>query len=171
MEDFDILIEALTNGAPEDEVTDILNENKFDEEHRETQSYYLLLFEQYIDECSAYSFKGWDDLKVYGEPKIEKFWFEVKLLAPDNIDYESGIKRILGQYKQNKAVMKTINNGSKIIKIRILRSILDELEDRNRKLARKEAEDQGYAPQEEPPQDNQQGGDEFGGDEFGQESF
>lgn len=168
MNEYDLIIEALNNGAPEDEITSLLNEGKFDEEHRETQDFYILLFEQYMDECSTYSFEGWDEIYIYGEPRIEKFWIEIKLLAPDNIDYEGGIKRMIGTHNQNKAEIKSLNTGNKLIKLRILRSLLDEIEENNRKLARKEAEEQGYAPKEEPeneqPEDNMD--DPFGDDAF-----
>ena len=165
MSEYDLIVEALTSGAPEDEITSIITEGKFDDEHRESQNFYLLMFEQYLDECSAYSFEGWSDISIYGEPKIEKFWFEMKILAPEKFDYEGGVKRVLGNYNQNKATIKSLNDGRKIVKLRILRSILDEIEENNRKIARKEAEDQGYAPQEEEQGAEDQMDDGFG-DEF-----
>jgi len=166
MTEFDILIEALSNGAPEEEITDLLTESKFGDEHRESQNFYLLMFEQYLDECSAYSFEGWDDMSVYGSPIIEKFWFELQLLTPIKFDYSGGIKRVLGLNNENKATSKKLSDGRTVLKIRILRSILDEIEDNNRKIARKEAEDQGYAPKEDEEDQQNDQDDGFGNDPF-----
>jgi len=163
MNEYDLIIEALANGVPDEEISQILNENKFDENHRETQSFYLLTFEQYMDECAAYSFDGWKDISIYGEPVIEKFWVEFILLCPAKFDYEGGTKRILGEYNQNKAVIKKTRDGRNLLKLRILRSILDEIEENNRKLARKKAEEAGYAPVKDQDKEEEGG---FDNDDF-----
>lgn len=175
MTEYDLIIEALVADAPTDEITEILAEGKFDDDHKENQNFYLLMLEQYIDECSCYTFKGWEDIKFYGGPVIEKYWIEFKIITPDEFDYEGGMRRLLGKNREHKAAIKKIRDGGSMIKLRILRSTLDDLEEQNRKIARKEAEEQGFAPAEEAEDMSQDdmddpfaddGMDDFGGDDF-----
>ena len=164
MSEYDLIVESLAGGAPLDDITTILSEGKFDDEHRESQHFYLMMMEQFLDDCSCYAFKGWKELKIYGRPIIEKYWIEIVFIAPDKFDYENGVKRVLGKYKENKSTVKKLANGKTVMKLRILRSILDNIEDENRRIARKEAEDQGLGPEEkdEEDQDQEDGfGEEF----------
>lgn len=157
MSEYDLIIEALVNGAPEKEVTDVLTEGKFDDNLRDTQNLYVLLFEQYVDECSCYAFKGWENLKIRGRPVIEKYWVEIELVAPQEFDYEGGVSRLLGKNKENRSKITKTSDGTPILKVRILRSLLDQLEEENQRIARREAEDQGYAPKsDDEPENNEQ---------------
>ena len=149
MNDYKLLVETLS-GAPLDQVLEVLTESKFDDEHRENQNFYTLMMEQFIDECSCYAFEGWEDLEVWGRPYIEKFWVEFKLIAPEKFDFDSGARRIIGKDKENKITLEPAQDGRKVITLRILRSILDKLDEENQKHARKKAEERGLVPDAEP---------------------
>jgi hypothetical protein len=160
MKEFEHIIEALLANAPIEEIVDFITEDsgllekKYEllteanhaDEHRETQNFYTLMFEQYLDEQHCYTYEGWDELLFLERPKVEKYWVKFQLVCPVTFDFEGGAKRLRGKNKENVVQSTTTNDGKKILKVNILRSLLDELEDENRRIARKEAEEQGLMP-------------------------
>lgn len=148
----EMLVEALLGGAPEDELADALTESHFREEKQETQMEYLYLLEQFFDDCSVYAFDGWEEGVVLAAPTVSKFWVECEIKFPPTLDL-AGARRLLGKNKQNKIKVKETDVDT-TVRFKILRSMLDAIEDQNRIDAKKEADSEGYKDdQGSTPQD------------------
>lgn len=147
----EMLIEAMLGSAPVEELVDALTESHFREEKQETQMEYLYLLEQFFDDCSVYAFKGWEEGVVLGAPTVSKFWVECDIKFPPTLDLD-GARRLLGKNKQNKIRVKQ-TDANVTIRFKILRSMLDAIEDQNRIDAKKDADNEGYKDDGSTPQD------------------
>lgn len=121
------------------EVADILAEDILDPSKERDQFNYLMRIEQYFDECDLYAYDGWADAEISRAPDIEKFWVTVDLYVEKDTDM-AGALRIRGKEEQNDVRVAPWGKG-KIVRCRILRRILDGIEDRNRRMAAKEVQD------------------------------
>lgn len=145
--------------ASNEELVTIFRESVEELVRENDQKSYLELMEQYFDMCDIYAYGPWGDSEIMTEPKIGKFWFEVDLRVPKEVDLE-GAARLLGKQKENKVLVRKGDNFYHI-RVKILRRILDGIESRNRHEAEEEAKD--YAPIETPQMPPQEPGGGMGG--------
>jgi hypothetical protein len=130
------------------EVASILTESAEQIAEETDAMSYLMKLEEFLDDCGVYSFKGWEDAIVISEPNIEKFWVGFDFLVPKDTDLEASL-HISGRDREAKVIVK--KEGSKLlVRIKVLRRILDEIEFRNRKEAEKEAKEVANTPTSSP---------------------
>lgn len=92
---------------------------------------YLLKFEEYLDDHDLYLYDGWEDVQVLGKPQVQRFWVVVNLWAAKDVDL-AGIQRIkTDQDGQNQIKVKKLKDGSMVIQVRILRRLLDRVEEKS----------------------------------------
>ena len=92
---------------------------------------YLLKFEEYLDDHDLYLYDGWEDVQVLGKPEVQRFWVVVNMLAHKKTDL-AGIQRIkTDQDGQNQIRVKKLKDGSMIIQVKILRRLLDRVEEKS----------------------------------------
>lgn len=92
---------------------------------------YLLKFEEYLDDHDLYLYDGWEDVQVLGKPQVQRFWVVVNLWAAKDVDL-AGIHRIkTDQDGQNQIKVKKLKDGSMVIQVRILRRLLDRVEEKS----------------------------------------
>jgi len=92
---------------------------------------YLLKFEEYLDDHDLYLYDGWEDVQVLGKPQVQRFWVIVNLWASKDVDL-AGIQRIkTDQDGQNQIKVKKLKDGSMVIQVRILRRLLDRVEEKS----------------------------------------
>lgn len=140
----------IENGDPEmiSEVASILTESAEQVAEETDAMSYLMKLEEFLDDCGIYSFKGWEDAIVLSEPDIQKFWVSFDFLVPKDTDLEASL-HISGKDREAKVIVK--KEGTKLlIRIKVLRRILDEIEFRNRKEAEKDAKEVASAPTSSP---------------------
>jgi hypothetical protein len=129
---------CILGGAPAEEVAGIISEGIDDEIDPNTAAElsflaYLLKFEEFLDSVDIYAFEGWEHGEVLGHPKIGRFWIVVDLVLPEKTDLEGGM-RIIGKEGQNR-VLVARRGGHWIVRCKVLRRVLDEIEIRNRREA------------------------------------
>lgn len=111
---------------------------------------YLLKFEEFLDDCGIYSFKGWEDAVVVKEPVIGKYWVTLELILPKNCDLDAGLN-IAGKDNDTKvSIKRSEHEENYIARIKVLRNKLDEIEVRNRKEAEKESAEVKNYPMQQP---------------------
>ena len=174
MKDFKLITAALIEDVEPSKITEVINddarfvltEDQIDDQHIEDQWIYLLLAEQYLDDCSVYAYEGWDDCSVVGAPSIESYYFSFNIVCTGDLDLDS-LDRIRGKDGENLVNVGRNEEGNILIKIKLRRGLLDRIEDENAKRARKKAEAQGLKPPEAQEADQKQ--DDMGGmdDGFG----
>lgn len=134
--DFTHIVEKLLD---EDDLegaeTALLMENEEDRLTRklgdQTITNYLLKFEQYLDDHDIYLYDGWEDVQVLGKPEVQRFWFVCNMWVPKKTDL-AGIQRIkTDQEGQNQIKVKSLNDGSKIIQVKVLKRLLDRVEEKS----------------------------------------
>lgn len=133
----------------------MLNEDQIEDQHIEDQWIYLLLAEQYLDNCSVYAYDGWDECSVIGAPKIEAYYYSMNIVCKGELDLDS-LDRIRGNDGENLVNVGRNQDGDTLIKIKLRRGLLDRIEDENAKRARKKAEAQGLKPPEAQETDQEQ---------------
>jgi len=90
---------------------------------------YLMKFEQFLDDHDVYLFDGWEDASIPAKPVIEKFWCTFYLIVAGDADLKGGAARIVNDKEaQNKVQTKEHGDGH-LVKIRILKRLLDKMED------------------------------------------
>ena len=98
---------------------------------------YMLLFLGYLEDRDCF-FSDPDGLyasTIVGQPRIEKFWAIFYLHVPKKADLR-GFKRVINDKEaQNQIQMKKLEDGSCILKIKILKRTLDALEKRDKDRA------------------------------------
>lgn len=105
---------------------------------------YLLKFEEFLDDCGIYTFKGWEDARILKDPDIGKYWVTVDMLLPSGASLEAAA-HIAGRDTDAKITHKKTDDGV-IVKVKIIRNRLDDIEIRNRKAAEKDAQEIKSAP-------------------------
>ena len=92
---------------------------------------YLLKFEQYLDDHDIYLYEGWDDVQILGKPEVQRFWFVCNMWVPKKTDL-AGIGRIkTDQEGQNQIKVKKLQDGSRVIQVRVLKRLLDRVEEKS----------------------------------------
>lgn len=134
---YETLTNSLLGTAPEVEVSKILAEG-YELENESTIMSYLFRVEQLFDDNDVYLFDGWIDGEVIGPPDIGKFWITTEMRFPKELDLE-GAARIIGKDKKNFVGVKKLDDGSYMLKIKILRHELDDMERDNRLSAARNA--------------------------------
>ena len=101
---------------------------------------YLMKFEEYLDDHDINLFDGWEDAEVICQPKVDKFWVTVYLKTPPHCDIR-GAKRILNDKEaQNEVKGKKLPDGSHILQFKVLRRLLDAVEQTNKEKAKEIAD-------------------------------
>ena len=104
---------------------------------------YLLCMEEFLDDCHVYAFEGWDKAVIASLPKIGKYWFTCDLFVPQTTDFRAA-RRIRGKNSENKIFYK--EDGDKyIVRLKILRRVLDSITEKNMAYAEKNANIGPYA--------------------------
>jgi hypothetical protein len=130
------------------EVASILKESA-DLTAEETDSMsYLMKLEEFLDDCGIYIFDGWEEAIVLKEPEIEKFWVIFDFILPKGADLEAA-SHISGKNREAKVYLRKVED-KRIIRIKVLRRILDEIEFRNRLEAEKDAKPVADSPLSSP---------------------
>jgi len=132
MSDFEYVVEKIFEDDLEGASTSLLLESEEAELINQmgdpTLINYLMKFEQYLDDHDVYMFDGWEDSAIPEKPSVEKFWCTFYLLVDEGADIKGGAARIINdQEAQNKVQVKEVEGGT-ILKIRILKRILDKME-------------------------------------------
>ena len=97
---------------------------------------YLIKFEEYLDDHDVYLFDGWEQAVIIDQPEIEKFWCTFYLQLNKNSDLR-GAKRIMNDKEgQNSVKKKQLDDGKTILKIKILKHYLDDIEKKNKQKAK-----------------------------------
>lgn len=93
---------------------------------------YLLKFEQFLDDHDIYMFKGWDEADIVGNPRVDKFWVTFHLRLQEGSEIE-GAKRLQANQKgQNQIKGIQLDDGSYLLRIKILKKFLDDIEKQNK---------------------------------------
>lgn len=95
---------------------------------------YLLKFEEYLDDHSTYLFTGWEDAEVVKPIKIEKYWCTFYLKVGPKTDFRGALRIRNDKEGQNSVGRKQIDGGW-LVKFRILRRYLDQIETYNKERA------------------------------------
>ena len=103
---------------------------------------YLIKFEEYLDEHDIYLFDGWDDAAVIKPPKVEKFWVSFYLLLPKGADLRGAMRIKSNKEAQNEVKIRKLDDGSVVVKFKILKRYLDAIEARNKERAEQLAQDE-----------------------------
>lgn len=115
--------EALLMENEEDRLTRKLGDN--------TLTNYLLKFEEYLDDHDIYLYDNWEKAQVLGRPRVQRFWVVVYLWVPKDTDLR-GMERIkTDQEGQNQIKVKKLKDGSRILEIKVLRRLLDKVEEKS----------------------------------------
>lgn len=132
---YNLLTKTIVEGSEgsEEEIRNLLSES-YDLEDDDSQMVYLYRMEQFFSDNDLYKFKGWGDGLIYGAPDIGKFWVTVTMVFPKELEVE-GARRIIGKEKINKVSMRRGEDGRYVVTVKILRSILDDIERENRRIA------------------------------------
>lgn len=146
---------AALSGAvdPSDDVTDVMMEAFAASEIDEVS--YLLKLEEFLSERGIYAFEGWEDAVLYGSPKIERFWIVTDWLLSDTRAF-GAVPRIEKDGRAKVLVAK--KKEAFLVRIKVHRQVLDEIERKNRKEAEEEAEAIAAEPAIEPNPNQIEGG-------------
>ena len=133
------VVDMLINGDVEQAEEHLLNENQEQQIVRamggdRMPMNYLLKFEEYLDDHDIYLFDGWQDCVVCYKPKIDKFWTTFYLFCPKGTDLRGALRVTNDKEGQNEVKQKKIHGGH-ILKFKILRRYLDEVEKKNQERA------------------------------------
>ena len=126
--------EIINEGIEQDIITFIGDTTIFD---------YLTKFEEYLDNHDITLYDGWDDAIILHSdysPNVRKFWFEVDLKVSKDTDLKGALRIKNGKESQNKVLVKKLKNGEFIVRFKILKRYLDELEEQNKTKAQSKAE-------------------------------
>lgn len=130
---YEKLASCLTNGAPEEDMTDFLNESIESEVVlKSTVMQYVLLMEHYFDLCDIYAFDGWVDGYLVGSPQVDKFWYTADIALPPGTQIK-GAYRLLGKDSENQVKIRKTGDGWYVARVSILRRMLDGIELRIRR--------------------------------------
>lgn len=153
-DEFRYLVESIMEDAENvDLASDVLLENDAPVEEDRKDLFYMMMIEQLIDDYSCYAFDGWEDGAFYGAPRISKFHVEIDMHFPKNLDM-APLRRIRGKNNENRILFKRDEGtGAITLRLRILRNQLDEIENRNRRIAKAKIDKIGYKAPTETPQD------------------
>lgn len=139
--------------------TDVLLEGDGPVDEPRREIFYMMMIEQLIDDFSCYAFDGWGGGGFVGAPRINKFHVIVDMKFPKNLDM-APVRRLKGKNEENKVLFKRLDSGEIMLRMRFLRSQLDEIEDRNRRIAKAKVDTVGYKAPTETPQDPNQMADQ-----------
>lgn len=104
---------------------------------------YLMKFEEYLDDHDIYLFDGWEDAKILGKPKVDKFWTEFMVLVSPDTDLRGAMRLKNDKEGQNKVMTKELtDNQGTIVKFKILKRYLDAIEARNKERAEQLSDEQ-----------------------------
>ncbi len=143
----------MEDGELVDIATDVLLEGDVTVDEERKDLFYMMMIEQLIDDYSCYAFPGWEDGSFYGAPRIGKFHVEVDMKFPKGLDM-APLRRIRGKNNENRILFKRDEDSGEItLRLRILRSQLDEIENRNRRIAKAKVDKIGYKAPTDTPQD------------------
>ena len=103
------------------------------------QMSYLLRFEEYLDDSGIYAYgEEWFECEIVNEPKVSSYWFVLDIMAPEGTDLR-GARRVTRGTK-NTVLFKKMKHGT-LLRFKILRRELDNIESRNERRAEKDAEE------------------------------
>lgn len=102
---------------------------------------YLMKFEEYLDDHDIYLYDGWEESRVIAKPKVDKFWVTFVLFCQKGIDLRGALRVVNDKEGQNEVKAKKVQDGH-VLKFRILKRYLDEIERKNKQKAEQEAEEQ-----------------------------
>ncbi len=95
--------------------------------------HYCMKCQQFIeDELDLYVFKGWEDAEIVGPPKVEKFWVTFVIMLPAGAEYQYAERFQNNKMGQNQITVKQLDDGSYLVRVRILKRFLDALELRDK---------------------------------------
>ena len=104
---------------------------------------YLMKFEEYLDDHDIYLFDGWEDAKVLGKPKVNKFWTEFMVLVSPDADLRGAMRIKNDKEGQNRVMVKELTDKQgTIVKFKILKRYLDAIEARNKERAEQLSDEQ-----------------------------
>ena len=104
---------------------------------------YLMKFEEYLDDHDIYLFDGWEDAKILGKPKVDKFWTEFMVLVSPDTDLRGAMRIKNDKEGQNKVMTKELtDNQGTVVKFKILKRYLDAIEARNKERAEQLSDEQ-----------------------------
>ncbi len=95
---------------------------------------YLLKFEEYLDDHDVYLFDGWEECQICYKPRVDKFWCTFFVFCPEGTDLRGALRLTNDKEGQNEITQKRVDDGH-ILKFRILRRYLDEVEKKNQERA------------------------------------
>lgn len=93
---------------------------------------YLMKFEEYLDEHDVYLFDGWEDAEILAPPLVEKFWCNFLLRTKKGTDLRGALRVVNDKEGQNQVKYKKLEDGRHVLKFRILKRYLDQIEARNK---------------------------------------
>lgn len=102
---------------------------------------YLIKFEEYLDDHDLYLYDGWNEARLLAKPNVDKFWVTFIVFCKKGIDLRGALRIVNDKEGQNEVKAKKVRDGH-VLKFRILKRYLDEIERRNRLKAEQEAEEQ-----------------------------
>lgn len=160
-DEYRYLVESiLEDGEMVDVASDVLIEAETPVEEGRRDLFYMMMIEQLIDDYSCYAFEGWEDGGFLGAPRIGKFHVEIEMRFPKNLDM-APLRRIRGKNGENRIMFKRDDDtGDITLRLTILRSQLDEIENRNRRIAKAKIDKIGYKAPTDTPQDPAAMGDQ-----------
>lgn len=103
---------------------------------------YLMKFEEYLDDHDIYLFDGWEHAEVIGQPVVEKFWVTVWLRTKPKTDLRGALRLINDKEGQNSVKYKKLDDGRHLLKFRILKRYLDQIEKRNQEKSDQLSDDE-----------------------------
>lgn len=142
---YETITECLLNGAPAGQLAEILSEeivDKGDQGEWVEDSYqgYMLKIEEFLDDADIYAFDGWEEAELIGHPHISRFWVVCDLLLPKKTDLQGGL-RLIGKDNENRVLFKK-KDHQWIVRLKILKRTLDEIQKKNQGEAQRRAKEQ-----------------------------
>lgn len=102
---------------------------------------YLLKFEEYLDEHDIYLFDGWEEAQIVGKPQVDKFWCTFYVFCAKGTDLRGALRVKNEKEGQNQVKAKKAEGGH-IIKFKILKRYLDQVEQHNKQKAKQMSQDE-----------------------------
>lgn len=136
MKDFKSLVDIIIDDDDDKLNEHLIFESRMDElllkvNGQETAVKYLLTFEEFLSNHDIYMFDGWENAQIVGPPIIHQFWCEFSLLVSAKTDLRGAKRLVVNKNEQNEIKVLELENGNRLLKFKILKTILDNIEKNN----------------------------------------
>lgn len=123
----------MEDGSPDVAVKLALMENEQDElltklGGSNTILRYLYRFQQYWEDHDLYLFDGWKEAKILAPISVEKFWVTITVVVPKGTELDGAKRLMTDKEAQNNVQYRKLDSGAYIVRFKILKRYLDEID-------------------------------------------